>query len=99
MGLVFVDRECPICGGQGCDHCEGSGIHGECVERPDIRLPEPSRWARELRAWRLAAKLTLMELSVLTGLGVVVLSELENGLRDATDAEKKVLDACREEWR
>lgn len=63
------------------------------MERPDIRLPVPSRWARELRAWRLTAKLTLMELNVLTGLGVVALSQLENGLREPTDAERMALHA------
>lgn len=96
MGLVFVDGECSVCGGEGCDHCEGTGIRGECVEMPDIRLPEPSPWAQELRAWRLDAGLTWKELGEMTGIRAARLSELENGFQAPTDTEKKVLDACME---
>lgn len=96
MGLVFVDRECSVCAGEGCDHCQGTGVQGQCVEMPDIRLPEPSPWARSLRKWRRAAGLTWKNLGEMAGIRVARLSELENGLREPTDAEKKVLDACME---
>lgn len=98
MELVFVDRECSVCGGEGCDHCQGTGIQGECVEMPDLILPEPSQWAKKLRAWRLAAELTLIELSILTGFGVGALSQLENSHREPTDAERIALNACMEGW-
>lgn len=87
MGLVFVDGECSVCGGEGCDHCEGTGIRGECVEMPDIRLPEPSPWAQELRAWRLDAGLTWKELGEMTGTGADEIAKLQ-----AEDMTKKPTD-------
>lgn len=91
--MAFVDFACPACNGRGCPTCQGMGMAGACVEMSDIPLPEPSPWASDLRAWRVARGLTCREMSAMSGLGAARLSELENGLREPTDGEKSILNA------
>lgn len=83
--MIFLDRQCPACHGDGCTECHGTGMIGRVsgVEVP-TPTPEPDSFAERMREWRLEHGRTFRELSAETGILPGTLSEIENGRREPT---------------
>ena len=76
--IVFVDRKCPACNGEGCEACDGTGSVGGIEER---EVPElhPDGVSRALDAWRIAKCIGFRELGERLGVSVARASELCRG--------------------
>lgn len=107
--MIFVDRQCPTCHGNGCEQCHGTGIIG-CVnsiplwKHKDVKIRyahkrkggvtplEIISFGFTLRCWRLDRGYTFRELGAKTGILPSVLSEIENGMREPTDEQRRTLE-------
>lgn len=76
--IVFVDRKCPACNGEGCEACDGTGYVGSVEER---EVPElhPDGVSRALDAWRIAKRVGFREIGERLGVSVARASELCRG--------------------
>lgn len=59
--IVFVDRKCPACNGEGCEACDGTGIVGSVEER-EVPEVHPDGVAKALEKERLARGLNFRDL-------------------------------------
>lgn len=89
--MIFLDRQCPACDGNGCYQCHGTGMVGSVSDMPMSR-PEPNSFAENLRAWRLERGRTFRELSAETGILPSVLSGVEDGRRMPTEEQRKKIE-------
>ena len=90
--MIFVDRQCPTCHGNGCEQCRGTGSVGTCDEsNRNVPTPIPTEFGIAMRAWRLEHGMTFRELGAETGILPSVLSEIENGMREPTDEQRRTL--------
>lgn len=76
--IVFVDRKCPACGGDGCEACDGTGIVGSIEEREPV-IFHPDGVSKALDAWRTANRVGFRELGERLGVSVARASELCRG--------------------
>ena len=76
--IVFVDRKCPACNGEGCEACDGIEAVGSIEERevPELR---PDGVSKALDAWRIAKCIGFRELGERLGVSVARASELCRG--------------------
>ena len=93
--MIFLDRQCPTCNGEGCERCHGTGMVGG-VSDVHVTTPqqEPNSFSERMRTWRLEHGRTFRELSIETGILPSVISEIENGRREATQDERLRLEDC-----
>ena len=91
--MIFIDRQCPTCHGEGCTDCHETGMIGR-VSGVDVHTPqpEPDSFAERMRAWRLKNGRTFRELSAETGILPSVLSGIEDGRRMPTEEERAQLE-------
>lgn len=91
--MIFLDRQCPACDGNGCYQCHGTGMVGS-VSGVDVHTPqpEPDSFGEHMRAWRLKNGRTFRELSAETGILPGTLSEIENGRREPTEEQRKKIE-------
>ena len=91
--MIFIDRQCPTCHGEGCTDCHGTGMIGS-VSGVDVHTPqpEPDSFAERMRAWRLKNGRTFRELSAETGILPGTLSEIENSRREPTEEQRKKIE-------
>lgn len=91
--MIFLDRQCPFCHGEGCAECHGTGMIGS-VSGVDVPIPqpEPDGFAENMRAWRLEHGRTFRQLSAETGILPSVLSGIENGRREPTEEQRKKIE-------
>lgn len=91
--MIFIDRQCPACHGDGCTECNGTGIIGSVigVDVPTPQ-PEPDSFDERMRAWRLEHGRTFRELSAETGILPGTLSEIENSRREPTEEQRKKIE-------
>lgn len=91
--MIFLDRQCHACHGNGCDQCHGTGMIGS-VSGVDVHTlrPEPNSFGEHMRAWRLEHGRTFRELSADTGILPSVLSRIEDGKRMPTEEERARLE-------
>ena len=84
--MIFIDRQCPFCHGEGCAECHGTGMIGS-VSGVDVPMPqpEPDSFGERMRAWRLEHGRTFRELSADTG----ILPSVFPGLRTASGCRQK----------
>lgn len=91
--MIFLDRQCPACHGDGCAECHGTGM---VSSMGDVHVPtphpEPNSFAERLRAWRLEHGRTFRELSAETGILPSVLSEIEDGRREPTEEQRRKIE-------
>ena len=91
--MIFIDRQCPTCHGEGCTDCHGTGMIGSVSDMHiHTPQPEPDSFAENLRAWRLERGRTFRELSAETGILPSVLSGIEDGRRDPTEEQRKKIE-------
>lgn len=91
--MIFIDRQCPDCHGEGCDQCHGTGMIGSMSDMPvSMSRPEPNSFAERMRAWRLAHGRTFRELSAETGILPGTLSEIENSRREPTEEQREKIE-------
>ena len=91
--MIFIDRQCPFCHGEGCAECHGTGMIGS-VSGVDVPMPqpEPDSFGERMRAWRLEHGRTFRELSADTGILPSVISRIEDGKRMPTEEERARLE-------
>lgn len=91
--MIFLDRRCPTCNGEGCERCHGTGMVGG-VSDVHVTTPqqEPNSFSERMRAWRLEHGRTFRELSTETGILPGVLSEIEKGRREPTEEQRKRIE-------
>ncbi len=85
--MIFIDRKCPHCNGEGCPCCNGTGTTGEVTPLHDLSLPEPTDFGIKLKKWRLFSGATLRELGTKTDILPSRLSDIETGIAHATGEE------------
>ena len=86
--MIFIDRQCPACNGNGCEQCHGTGAVGSCDDSSQIvPTPVPTEFGEAFRAWRKEHGKTFRELSTETGILPSVLSEIEFGMREPTEEQ------------
>ena len=91
--MIFIDRQCSACNGNGCEQCHGTGTVGNCEEPGQIvPTPVPTEFDDALRTWRLKHGMTFRELGAETDIPPSVLSEIENGRRAPTEEQRRVLE-------
>ena len=91
--MIFLDRQCPACHGEGCAECHGTGMVGSASEvHVSTPWPEPNSFAERMRAWRLEHGRTFRELSAETGILPGTLSEIENGRREPSEEQRKIIE-------
>lgn len=76
--IVFIDRKCEACNGEGCEACEGTGSVGSVEEREPIVF-HPDGVSKALDAWRIANRVGFRELGERLGVSVARASELCRG--------------------
>ena len=91
--MIFIDRQCSACNGNGCEQCQGTGTVGSCEEPgQSVPTPIPTEFGDGLRAWRLEHGKTFHELGAETDIPPSVLSEIEIGRREPTPEQRRVLE-------
>ena len=91
--MIFLDRQCPACDGNGCYQCHGTGMVGSVSDMPvSMSRPEPNSFTESMREWRLEHGRTFRELSADTGILPSVLSGIEDGRRDPTEEQRKKIE-------
>lgn len=98
--MIFSDRLCTSCHGEGCELCHGTGIIGNTEteqmkpeELMEFLFPSPTEFGIYLREWRLSNGKTFRELSAETGITPGTLSEIEIGRREPTEGQRKIIEA------
>lgn len=87
--MIFIDRKCPACHGEGCAECHGTGmIGGVSGEYHVPKIPKPTEFSCTMRIWRLKNGCTFRELSTETGILPGTLSEIECGRRKPTEDQR-----------
>lgn len=86
--MIFIDRKCHHCNGDGCLYCNGTGTTGDVIPSHDLSLPEPTDFGIKLKEWRLLSGVTLRELGAKTGILPSRLSDIETGIAHATREER-----------
>lgn len=89
--MIFLDRQCPTCHGEGCAECHGTGMIGS-VSGVDVPTPQPDSFAERMRTWRLERGRTFRELSAETGILPGTLSGIEIGRREPTEEQRKRIE-------
>ena len=88
--MIFVDRQCPTCHGNGCEQCRGTGSVGTCDEsNRNVPTPVQTEFGAALTAWRLIHNITFRDLSQLVGIPPGTLSEIESGRREPTEEQRR----------
>lgn len=91
--MIFLDRQCPFCHGEGCAECHDTGMIGSVsVVHVHTPHPEPNSFAERMRAWRLKNGRTFRELRAETGILPGTLSEIENSRREPTEEQRKKIE-------
>lgn len=85
--IVFIDRKCPACGGEGCEACDGTGIVGSIEER-EVQEAKPDFMAKALCNWREKYGIGLKEIGEDLGVSVARASELCRGAGDVRTNEE-----------
>lgn len=85
--MIFIDRKCHHCNGDGCLYCNGTGTTGDVIPSHDLSLPEPTDFGIKLKKWRLLSGVTLREFCAKTGILPSRLSDIETGIVHATEEE------------
>lgn len=85
--IVFVDRKCPACSGEGCEACEGTGSVGSIEER-DALESKPDYLSKALCNWREKYGIGFKELGEDLGVSVARASELCRGAGDVRTNEE-----------
>lgn len=76
--IVFIDRRCEACNGEGCEACDGTGIVGSIEER-EVQKVHPDGVSRALDDWRIAKCIGFRGLGERLGVSVARASELCRG--------------------
>lgn len=103
---AFVDRRCPVCGGNGlvnaypngigtrsCLYCRGFGIVGEYEEVPQVIHHGPCALAWRLRKTRESRQVGMDALSKIFGMTVVRLSDIERGCGEEITGRERMMIA------